>query len=292
MNDQEKVLFHYTSLDGLLGITSSASIWATNILYLNDASELNYSRELLKQELSYFRKTLTKNRDDLIDSVEIVFFEILEENVDKLMPSENFSFFVCSFSEEEDLLSQWRGYCPKGIGFSLGFKFQMLKECAEQSKFSLKQCIYEEKEQISAIRTLIKKTSEKFNDEIKKSSDWGNAWDTKGKLLAADFMLEFIRLAPIFKHPKFIEEREWRIIASLQTKKVKETIQYRIGKTMIIPYIEFFLPTQEGKLLINQIVVGPTNEPLLSKASVEMLLKSRMVNYGDVSFSSIPFRSW
>ena len=46
MNETEKILYHYTSLEGLLGIIESKSIWATNVLYLNDASELNYSINL------------------------------------------------------------------------------------------------------------------------------------------------------------------------------------------------------------------------------------------------------
>jgi hypothetical protein len=45
-------LYHYTSQDGLLGIISSASLWATNISYMNDATEFhrplrNYGDSLL-----------------------------------------------------------------------------------------------------------------------------------------------------------------------------------------------------------------------------------------------------
>jgi len=47
MNESEKLLYHYTSLEGLLGIIECKSIWASKILYLNDASGLNYSKGLL-----------------------------------------------------------------------------------------------------------------------------------------------------------------------------------------------------------------------------------------------------
>jgi hypothetical protein len=33
-------LYHYTGLDGLVGIVTDRAIWATDARYLNDASEL------------------------------------------------------------------------------------------------------------------------------------------------------------------------------------------------------------------------------------------------------------
>jgi hypothetical protein len=49
MNANEKILYHNTSIKGHLGIVETKSIWASNILYLNDASEINYSIGLLKE---------------------------------------------------------------------------------------------------------------------------------------------------------------------------------------------------------------------------------------------------
>jgi len=36
----DRILYHYTRLDGLLGIVKSKSLWASNIYYFNDASEI------------------------------------------------------------------------------------------------------------------------------------------------------------------------------------------------------------------------------------------------------------
>ena len=41
------VLYHYTSADGLIGILSSKSIWLTDLRYMNDLSELQYSKALV-----------------------------------------------------------------------------------------------------------------------------------------------------------------------------------------------------------------------------------------------------
>lgn len=290
MNKSEKILYHYTSLEGLLGIIKDKAIWATNILYLNDASELKYSIDLLKEELIQYGKLHLKNRIIDIDSkIEHIFYEIVMENIANLIPkTAPFSFFICSFSEEKDLLSQWRGYCPKGIGFSLGFKFSKLRESAKPFRFE--PCIYEEEKQISEIRNIIKITSSQFATEIE--PNWKEAWDLKGKQLAADLILKFMELAPTFKHPKFKEEKEWRIIASLQTKKSTELIKFRPGQSMIVPYIELPIPKEVENLVINHIVVGPSHEPILSKGSVEMLLKSKNVKFDEVQYSTIPYRNW
>ena len=56
MKEKSKLIYHYTSINGLIGIIERKSIWATNILYLNDASELNYSKNILKEEIKHFCK--------------------------------------------------------------------------------------------------------------------------------------------------------------------------------------------------------------------------------------------
>ena len=36
--------------------------------------------------------------------------------------------YVCCFSEEKDLLSQWRGYGSDGNGIAIGFNAQLLRK--------------------------------------------------------------------------------------------------------------------------------------------------------------------
>ena len=47
----DKILYHYTSQKGVLGILDSQEIWATNILYLNDHSEYLYAMEMVSSFL-------------------------------------------------------------------------------------------------------------------------------------------------------------------------------------------------------------------------------------------------
>lgn len=43
----ENVLFHYTSLGGLLGILDSGALWATESRYLNDPTEITYADRII-----------------------------------------------------------------------------------------------------------------------------------------------------------------------------------------------------------------------------------------------------
>ena len=229
MKNTDKILFHYTSLNGLLGITESASIWGTNILYLNDTSEFSYAKGLLSNELKRFCEVNPdfNRKTNLDESMGYFFSEILEEKINKLLPSQHFSFYVCSFSEERNLLSQWRGYTRNGSGISLGFALGSLEKCVKQAGFAIKPCIYDEGKQIEEIKVLIEKASDRFVREIGTAGNKETAWDTKAKYITVDLMLEFIQLAPFLKHPKFEEEREWRIMANLKTAYVRRQIKFR-----------------------------------------------------------------
>ena len=42
------MLYHYTSLQGLIGIISNSSIWCSHCEYLNDSSEFNQAIDFAK----------------------------------------------------------------------------------------------------------------------------------------------------------------------------------------------------------------------------------------------------
>ena len=43
------LLYHYTGWEGLEGILRERMIWATDVRYLNDTSEVHYTREVIGQ---------------------------------------------------------------------------------------------------------------------------------------------------------------------------------------------------------------------------------------------------
>jgi hypothetical protein len=274
MNESEKILYHYTSLEGLLGIIKNKSIWATNVLYLNDASELNYSRILFKDQLLTYQEEIIRDANCYEYKVIGVLIRNIED-VDFIHPDLP-GVYVSSFSEDGDLLSQWRGYCPRGLGFSLGFRFNKLKECfLEGGDILIRPCIYDEKQQITQLKELIEEFIKKYEDDLMDGFEY--------------VFQEFMKLAPTFKHPKFREEREWRIFY-VPSELAIHKVEFRLGQTMAIPYIEIHLPEEENKLIINKIMIGPTSEPRLSEASIKMMLRRKDVNFDEIQYSTIPYR--
>ena len=126
------ILYHYTSQDGLFGILESKSIWASKIQYLNDETELN----LGVQTATRIIKELLQ---DTPEPIKQKFLNFLSNDVQRI---ERTNVFVSCFSAVGDLLSQWRGYCPRGIGYSIGFDSGKLEALARNRNFLLRSCVY------------------------------------------------------------------------------------------------------------------------------------------------------
>src|SRR5215207_4115315 len=137
-------LFHYTSATGLFGVLESGNIWATKIQYLNDNSELQLAFDYIRAEIRRQRKGVGKTRDK--DFTDMLF---------TLDTTANTNVGVASFTEMGDQLSQWRGYCEIGKGYSIGFNGAKLDKVATKNKCLLAPCIYEEDIHLRLVKVLI-----------------------------------------------------------------------------------------------------------------------------------------
>ena len=99
-------LFHYTTQEGLLGIIDTKSLWMTSVRHLSDSTEFAYTVELVRENLN---RKLRAERGPFNNYYGAI--------LGKLDVLKDMTLFVGSFSEEGDLLSQWRAYTSNGIGF-------------------------------------------------------------------------------------------------------------------------------------------------------------------------------
>ena len=267
-------LFHYTSQSGLLGIAENKCLWATNIHYLNDYTEFLHALELAKYEIIYQQKRVTSNN-------ETTFLESLN---DKLESIRHLHVFIFSFSEIEDQLSQWRGYCNEGNGYSIGFEYSTLEIPLQRQGFYLVPCIYNIQEQISIIKEIIAFTLERYRSSIKESTQ-------NEKDMISDFLISLVRIAPVFKHHSFYEEKEWRLISQPMSIDHPQVF-YRQGRSTIIPSFNFKLIENDEQLSSLTVIVGPNphTETLLSLTPVTTMLSSKNINKCAVKPSRIPYR--
>jgi Protein of unknown function (DUF2971) len=248
------VLYHYTSQVGLLGILQKKELWATQIQYLNDETEFSHAWSVLLDSLP--------RREEKFPA-QLRMVEELTRDI-----AQRFHVCVCSFSTVDGQLSQWRGYCKPGSGFSLGFWAKDLKSLADKENWQLAPCIYDPDEQRKVVSDLFNKHSERYSQIYE---HFGGAVASAKEPLREQleaFVQDFVTLAPRMKHPSFGEEAEWRLISP----PIPSTdLQFREGRHTLVPYFPLKYYTV-GPCPLQTITVGPGTHPPLSIDSVRSLL--------------------
>lgn len=110
-------LYHYTTSKGINGIIQSNNLWATYFQSLNDSTELVYGAGLLVEELD-------KLADEYGGDVSVLLNKISSYYGEHGDTYRNFfETYIISFSEDQDMLSQWRAYSEQAKGCCVEFDF-------------------------------------------------------------------------------------------------------------------------------------------------------------------------
>jgi hypothetical protein len=280
----QQTLFHYTSLAGVLGIVREGALFATEIRYMSDASELSVAVSLLQR---FARERLESTTLD--PEILTQFTSWVEESF-----VDGAQLFVTCFSEQGDLLSQWRGYCPNGEGICLGFRPADVEQAAEVQHFRLVRCIYNGEEQNRLSQQIVMKVEAYAHavgpsqETLRLSRHGGSSYFPAFNSLSRQLLL----LAAAFKSRAFSEEQEWRVV-SFAPEPDPAQINFRKGHSMLVPFIGFSLPKSgEGSLLIASGRVGPTPHRDLAMRSLLGLIRTRVLRDYWVMASDIPYRTW
>lgn len=269
--DDAKILYHYTGQEGLLGIVREKKLRVSSILHLNDSAEFNYTIKLAQENLN-LRLRHERGPSNTFYGTALENFGFLQK----------MTLFVGSFSQQGDSLSQWRAYAQGGIGFSLGFEYQYLRELAEEQGFRLLRCNYDKETHSRVINDIVDEAGSKVDP---KDGD-------KVESAVSHFYSALVNVAAVLKHPSFNEEREWRLISSPVLLEMRPLALFRPGKSMVVPYQEFALANANSNFHLADLCIGPAPHMELSRFSVEHLLVTSGVAHAPVRASVVPFRSW
>ena len=277
-----KTLFHYTSLGALRGIVDEGGLFATDIHYFNDAAELRHFMHLLHGEIDQRLQQHSVHEKALRQFKEWTSYRIPDGNM----------VFVTSFTENGNLLSQWRGYCAIGKGISLGLNPVLLERCSQTQQFHVGKCIYTSPEQHLIVRRVV--------DSIVRITEERGEAGPHEKHPTQSFHKVFeeiestlLRIAALIKHPSFSEEEEWRAVSPVLTNYVTAPINYREGVSMLVPYIVLSLnDATNSPLQFDHVFLGPTPNVKLSINSVSRSLAKRQVAVTKLEYCGIPFRAW
>jgi hypothetical protein len=205
--------------------------------------------------------------------------------------------YVACFSKERDDLSQCRSYTPHPPGFAIGFQPDELDFLWIRSNF---RCWSAVTLMLDQLRAEVKATlatatlgmeEEKAKLPVPTTKQMREAFTDKWafKIVAA-----IIALAPQNKHPKFVAEREVRLIDSDSEATAAEnrlTVEYRLSGSLVVPYVRIPARPVEGPSPIKAILVGPCPHQEAVIAATRQMCIQRHVR-AEVIASEVPYRNW
>ena len=243
------IVYHYCSLEAFKSIIENECLWLCDIQKSNDSQECIYFDEVMsetiQQRIADLQNSAEVNSADLADLQKMK--EIIEGHQFEQIP-----FYVCSFSRDGDLLSQWRGYADDGFGIALGFDASCLnaKNGIIENHFSCNNVFY------GSIDAVTQQCSSHIDNMLTLIKQHGSQ------------EIPFISIAsmlldrPFYKSNAFREENEFRIV--LLHKAPSQTNfeftfskrKYRITNHQLSSYYEFSFKAVKDEFL-RKICLGP-----------------------------------
>jgi hypothetical protein len=278
--DLPPVVYHYTDAAGLLGMLSTGRIWATEYRFLNDRTEVEHTRALVKSII------LARMKEKKHSSMSGLYSRILDQIG---RPDDDMEIYVFSLSAEADSLSQWRGYARDGHGFTVGFDASVLLAKAEaEDLFGFCRVEYDGERQSRGVIAALQDIERECSKLIAaKTIDADDILDSA----ASSFDAIMWHRAVANKHSSFSSENEWRIFSFCEGDDRQEA-KVRARPSGLVPYVEFASDQlcDRPALPILRIGVGPGFSDHTQLRAVQVLCRQ----YGytpDIYFANAPYRS-
>lgn len=294
-------IYHYTSPEGLFGIIKERCLFATDMLYQNDANEGVYSLDLLRRVVN----TNEEISPLLKEQIEIEIGSLKDKAADHYK-----SYIIC-FCKNSDLLNMWK-YYTKGSsvkGYNMGFDISKLEKSlhimiddsdsynttpalpdnADRLKVIHGSINYNEKDQLFQITDIVNKFVRKLTANAK-----GNVRFLS--TMAYLIVKKVYYMGVFFKTPPFSEEREYRFLfmpgavvndPELQKKGIPAKEEFRLKDGILVPYQKCRFDTDCAR----SITGAPSMDLKRGMASLNRMLKTDFPHLqGKIKESSIKLR--
>lgn len=232
-----KPLWHYTTYEAFQKIVTSKKIWATEHRFLNDRAEFIHAKKLADELLNErYGKDAPSDLRKVVESA----FETHSSGDNALR------IFVTCFSDQEDQLSQWRGYAGDSTGVSIGLDLQRIRPLAASGTMAtFAPCVYKEDKK----RVLLESVFEHY---------------AQGSRAGQQILIfDLRRIAPLLKHESFAEEKEWRLVLPIDWTPALNPIEFRPRRDALVPYVSYPLtnPGPGNPIGCNELILGPGSHP-------------------------------
>ncbi len=224
-HELEGELFHYTDVNGLMGILRERQLRLSHISTLNDPAEMAYGRDLIREILN--------ERIDQESEASRKFLAQLDADFRGYSGRVHDPFLI-SFCEKGNLLSQWRAYADQGRGYSLGFTFSPETRISATINLPF------------PIKPYFRKVIYRPGDQKKLVQQWLDAAldavTAKPRSANEISMLVLQAVNPLldmmlcFKSEVFEEENEWRLVRVTRDNHESHLIDFRSSFGQLVPF--------------------------------------------------------
>lgn len=281
-----KLVNHYTSSQGLLGILKNQNLRFTEYSYLNDNTEGDFIFVVLEDCLygdTYIDKEFKKAILCQLDNSP--FNEIFDLNCKH--------YFLCCFSSNSDSLPMWNYYSkmPSKVGYNIQFRyeelFQDIGDACEKNDglyFEGYKVMYSKEEQYKFLHNCLDYVYRIWRESC-------------NDFIIRVFLnyLNSVRFA--FKHFAFEPEQELRFVIKVDDKEYQSALQtendlsklinFNDREGVLVPYLE--IPFSNNS--VNSIKLSPLIKEENAKESVRLLLNKLGYNRKvQIESSDIPLR--
>lgn len=290
--ERPEVVWHYTSVDSLVGIVQGREVWASARSSMNDRSEMTYDKLLLKavvgrlDEEGWLRDGVARPPD----AETRAFLDEVLAIADKGAPG--LGVVAVSASTERDKLSQWVHYAGAG-GVSIGFDANAVMVPLDHfSKdqgpgwptqgFGWMRLEYQREQQESAVRDALEVVLRAASDE--------GAGSRSARIEVQGWSL--LTSLQHMKHPAYAEESE---IRHFPPSFGGERMRFRTRGFDVVAYAPLISQQSRGPdlserapLAIREVVCGPAL-PARSLYNIRALLNANELESVPVTHSMIPY---
>jgi hypothetical protein len=273
--EDDMILYHYTTLNGLKGILENRAIWLSHVSQLNDPMEIQYGKRVITDLIN--DKMKDENNANLRS-----FYHTLQVQVGTFGDIMHHPFIFC-FCENGDLLSQWREYSDRDGGYNFGIELSEKTKISLQSDSfkngripHLRKIIYNKDEQLNIINRYLDMIIDCVSSIISKGNLKPGLADMShfASVMAMQAVNVLLDVLMTFKHPAFEEEKEWRLIYITSSSFQPENLHFRDD---LIPYhiLNLYDSLEDGTLIfpIKSINYGPRNESQRTRSSLRLYVQ-------------------
>lgn len=284
----EDKIFHYTDLNGLIGILENKGFWLSEAKFLNDSEEL-YNGVKLTIEL--INKLISKPRY-------LIFKDVLEKTIQKLQKYDFKNNYIASFSTKSDDLNQWRAYAKNGNGVCICFDTKVKTTFPHfniGNVWQLHKVIYNDKIKFWILHSIIFKYFYEYKKDLRERCEYLDIDDYIQSLTNS-----LIRVFINFKNKAFESEQEVRLVYFMGNPlDIFNKKYYRNVNNIIVPYICTYdtkLKNETGTkhdidlIPISEIIVGSSIHQEVTLDSIKNFINDIGYNSNIVKSSTIPYR--